>query len=437
MMALTANSNIEINGSGVDTNGGAFDQSNAGSFGNDMTYGGTAAVVSGVFSCTGTSSITSSAAIFTSSMLGNTVNPVGVAGGPWIITTVTSSTAVVVDTTYGTPPTFTSVAGFIGGPWLTLDRWASIFATSGNLLQTTYLKYGTYTPASALTFSNGNNSINLVGYYQSRGDITAAANKTYRPVIQGGTVIVGATLLKGTNNNFGTLYNLIFDGNSSNIQLCYGFDITYNCRFQNSTNLTPFNCMAEECEFFSLVGGNVLNSFNSLYIGCGTITLNHGDLRNAIVLNSIGYALESTGNTGELQNCTFFGAVTGMGGMDTWAGYFKNSLIFNCGAALNVGNGYGGNPLEIMVLNCASDAAILSGTQRNLVALTANPFINSAATITDLASARAAFALNNTAGGGALCKAAGTPQYLDIGAVQSAPSGGGGMPPLWRPGFRK
>ncbi|MGC9261870.1 MAG: hypothetical protein ACP5I8_17575, partial [Phycisphaerae bacterium] len=94
-MALTGTSVIEINQTALasDNNGGAFDQSNAGSLGNDMTYGTNAAVVSGTFSCTGTSTITASTAVFTSSMLGNTINPVGVAGAPWVITAVNSSTS--------------------------------------------------------------------------------------------------------------------------------------------------------------------------------------------------------------------------------------------------------------------------------------------------------------------------------------------------------
>ena len=75
--------------------------------------------------------------------------------------------------------------------------------------------------------------------------------------------------------------------------------------------------------------------------------------------------------------------------------------------------------------NCTS---LGIGTWINPVALTADPFVNPTATINSLADAQAAFSLNNTAGGGALCRGAGTPQYLDIGATQHQDSGGGGVP---------
>ena len=56
--------------------------------------------------------------------------------------------------------------------------------------------------------------------------------------------------------------------------------------------------------------------------------------------------------------------------------------------------------------------------------LTAGPFVNPGGAVNKLSDAFVNFALNSTAGGGALCRGAGTPAYLDIGAVQSAPSGG-------------
>ena len=73
-----------------------------------------------------------------------------------------------------------------------------------------------------------------------------------------------------------------------------------------------------------------------------------------------------------------------------------------------------------------------SGARNNLptetsdVTLTADPFTNAAG---------GNFALNNTVGGGAACRAAGIPGvfpgglttgYIDIGAVQHQDSGGGG-----------
>ena len=60
------------------------------------------------------------------------------------------------------------------------------------------------------------------------------------------------------------------------------------------------------------------------------------------------------------------------------------------------------------------------------VLLSADPFVNPTGTIASWQDAFTNFALNDVAGGGALCRGAGTPANLDIGAVQSAAGGGGG-----------
>lgn len=60
------------------------------------------------------------------------------------------------------------------------------------------------------------------------------------------------------------------------------------------------------------------------------------------------------------------------------------------------------------------------------VALSGDPFVNATAVCNTIADYLAAFALNTTAGAGAACRGAGYPANLDIGAVQSQATGGGG-----------
>ena len=108
---------------------------------------------------------------------------------------------------------------------------------------------------------------------------------------------------------------------------------------------------------------------------------------------------------------------------------FRNCVFSNWSTiAANV-TGSGPYP-NLIFENCAyfNCTSLGIGTWINPVALTADPFVNPTATINSLADAQAAFSLNNTAGGGALCRGAGTPQYLDIGATQHQDSGGGGVP---------
>ena len=61
----------------------------------------------------------------------------------------------------------------------------------------------------------------------------------------------------------------------------------------------------------------------------------------------------------------------------------------------------------------------------NEITLTADPF-------TDASSYN--FTLNDTAGGGALCRAAGSRAFRDIGALQHEDAGGGGSLPRARMG---
>lgn len=426
-MTISATANIEINGTGADTNGGAFDPYNKGTYGNDMTYGTYAAVVSGSASSSNTTTV--SATWATPAMQGNTFVAPGYGIGT--IVGVNSGVSFTLNAAIGT---FSALTCTVGGPWLTLDHWASLFSANGQGSQTTYLKNGTYTPTSALVFENGNSGINLIGYYQARGDITPTANKAYRPLIQGTSAIpAGGTLLTPANGNQGTVvFNVILDGASLGIQLLENASIMYNCQMRNTTGIQyQYGTKAIESEFINLTGllYSPTNVLDSLFLACGGVDISGGSefIRN-LILNSNSAGISANNNILFIDSCTIFGSASGAGSMVGFVDSLRNSIFYSNNGAFNAVQPSNVPTPTILISNCAADQAIAGGTQSSMFTLTANPFVNSGATVTDLASARAAFALNNTAGGGALCRGAGTPQYLDIGAVQSQAGGGGGVP---------
>ena len=428
-MALTGTSVIEINTSALaaDTNGGAFDSTLAGSTGVDYTFGAGAQVVNVSVSGNGTATLTITSGSVSSTVLGNAINVPG--QGVWIITAYTSTT-LTVNTTNGTPGTFASTASFIGGPWKTLDQWASLYATQGNN-QVVNLKYGTYVPASALVFENGNNSLVLLGYYQTRGDLSSGVNPQYRPTIQASSSIGSSYLMTaGNGNNFGTVQNVILDGNGYATPLLQG-GTYYNNRYQNTSASYPAEGAFDlESEYYNLSASSLYvgntHLFGCLIYKCGQFYINGSALHRCLIIAGLTNGVYA-GGPSEISSCTIFGCSGSAIATNPQYGVVSNNLIYGNTSPSSLSTG-GASPDAILINNCATDQPISGGIQRGIVTLTADPFANSGAAITYLRDALAAFALNNVAGGGALCRGAGTPQYLDIGAVQSQAGGGGGVP---------
>ena len=455
-MALTSTSVIEVNQTALasDSNGGAFDSANAGSTGNDMTYGTYAAVVSGTFSCAGTSTITASSAVFTSSMLGNTINPVGVAGAPWVITAVASSTSATVNTANGTPPTFTNMTGYIGGPLASPGAAMGIHVGGNQIYQS-----GSFNITSATANVSGGVVLMAVGsstaltqwtgYGTTRGDgkqstlIAAAAIAASIISDQGsdGWQKTISNLYVNANSNIGTNSAVYLDGNrgiitnvsavgsggygfggnggggEEHLRQCYS---SGNSQGGFSFGFDTYECVAHANGGFGFQGRNGFTISRCLAIG------NTG---SGFLDGYIGSVFES---------CTAFGNTTS--GFLTANNTWRDSSTINCLSYGNGAYGFNGNTQWVNTFNASggNTSGNLSATtiESDLVVVTTNPFVNSGAKITDCPSAFAAFALNNTAGGGALCRGAGTPAYLDIGAVQSQSSGSGGIiVPSWTGGF--
>lgn len=538
-MALTATSVLEVNQSALaaDINGGAFDSTQAGSTGVDMTYGPNAAVINCSVTSTGNGTLTLTSGTVTDTVLGNGINvgpytnppyTVSVAtattGGTlpastayeyvitcvtasgletntsssvsvttgsgtatnentitWnavpnaasynvygrtsssllkianttstsytdtgsitpsgsppsanqtfigIINSFTNSTTVGVNTSNGSVPVFTAVAAGIGGPLKTCD-YASIVtfgAAQSNVSPTVYLRGGvTYTPAIPLVWSNTNASPAVVGYYQTRGDITPFANQAYRPIIQNSAAIGNNCMFTvGNGNSFGTAYYIIFDGANLSNTLFTGSNGPTGCQFRNSSAIQQISaCFSEFINISNYVVGQCTDCF---FDNVDYFNINNGFAIRCILRACTSAAIQSGGNSGYVESCSVYGGKAGSISSSAWGGIISNNIFFGNGTPANVGDGFTGNAYTIKQYTNASDVPISGGTQVVAnITLTANPFVNPTAAITNWQEAVAAFALNTVAGGGALCRGAGTPQYLDIGAVPSAPSGGGGF----------
>ena len=346
-MALTGTSVIEINTSALaaDTNGGAFDSTQAGSTGIDMTYGTNAAVIACTVTSTGNGAITLTSGSVTNTVLGNAINvgpytlppatvvattattggtlsastiysyeitcvtssgletnvsssasvttgsgtstntvtitwntapnaasynvygrtsssylkianvtttsytdtgSVTPSGSPpsvnqtyiGIINSFTNSTTIGVNTSNGSVPTFMAVPAVIGGPWKTLDYASTVTLANPNASPNVNVRSGTYTPSIPLVFSNTNSAPMLLGYYQTRGDITPFANQSQRPVVQNSSAIGNNYLCQvGNTNSFGGAYFVIFDGGGLSNELFAGSRGVVGCQFRNSSSL--------------------------------------------------------------------------------------------------------------------------------------------------------------------------------------------------------
>jgi hypothetical protein len=135
----------------------------------------------------------------------------------------------------------------------------------------------------------------------------------------------------------------------------------------------------------------------------------------AVGCTSTGFAT-SNGAQGIIFHCVAHACATG---------YSVNTIIarfINCIASSNTVKGFAssvGTSLKLASHNNTNDLT-------PDYVLVADPFVNSSATINNVADAFAAFTLNDVANGGALLKGVGLMGYSDIGAFQHQDTGGSG-----------
>lgn len=441
-MALNAAIVFEVRTTGSDTNGGGF---KTGASGTDWSQQTSAqySVTDGVTA--GTTTITSATASFGTDVVGNLIYVQGgtgsVAADWYEITARTNATTITVDRSTGLTAG-TGVTLKIGGALLTIQKALDLMTVAGH---TTYIKSGTYSISAALTTTNFPASnyatINrVVGYNTTRGDLGSGG----RPVIQTTAAVNGLT---STKDGLG-LENLDFFGNTTGTKgisiggsyHCYA----YNCLFRNFTSngadITAGT--ARQCESKNNGGTGIILAVSSgsaqaqfCYVHDNTsygISIGVGCCAVSCISSTNSYGFYS--NYGAcLYGCVAYN--------NTNAGFYAQTyamhgIITNC---IFVNNGtYGINLSGTTAVRDDMRLAYnayynnTSGARNNGnagigdVTLTGSPFTNAAS---------GDFSLNNTAGAGAACRAAGFPGaypaglttgYLDIGAAQHQDSGGGG-----------
>lgn len=451
-MALPATAAIEVRTTGSDSNGGGF---SAALGGTDYSQSDTPIATGTVTSVTTT--VTATTSIFTSVMVGNYITD----GTTWKeITVFTSATVVTVDSA----PSWTAAAIKVGGALVTIGKAAALYI-AGNAI---WIKSGTYTITSGITFSTtGTISAPVIvsGYGTVHGDggqatITTSTNSV-------------AKLTMSNVSNFSVRYLKIADtaatrGNGINLSSGGSGLVFYGCTVDGSsvgvnwvnniTNVSVENSSIINCKSHGISPFTGTHRFTGCYI-CSNLgsgiqfgtgggvsataqvsycVISGNSARGILSLlgpaNNLAIGLDlnnSTISNNGTDGVYFSGASTG-----TDVIFGQNNLIYGNGGAgvatqvnTNDRNNYDASLFDFNFYGSNTSgnySNILPGLNDN-ISLTVSPFTNSAA---------GDFSLNATAGGGAVCRAAGFPGafpgglttgYLDIGAAQHQASGGSGL----------
>lgn len=425
-MAISANTNWEIRSTGTTTGGGGFV---TGSGGTDYSQQNSPQLSVTDAACTGTTTITSATGGFTSAMIGNLIY---LSSGPgWYqITGHTDTNTITIDRN---GPNASGMTANVGGALSSL-KTAIDNGVSGNYFWIP--GSDTVTVSSAINFDHttqytGFGYFYVCGYTTTHGDTVTEAN---RPVIQATAAI---SIFSGDNYCGPYFRNLVFDGNSTGTYAitygawAYSFLTAECCEFKRFTSHGIYNVSAVFLFRCSLhdnggsgigdYGGNcyawACHAYNNAGHGFGK---QGGRYVNCVASNNGGHGFFIYGNGAnlELYNCTA-GGNTGYGIVAD--GGTCTVSTYNC---ISSNNGGYGIQNAIAIYNCAygnntsGNVNGLYGASIGNITLSADPFVNLAGNN---------LALNNTAGGGASCRAAGFPGafpgglttgYLDVGAVQ-------------------
>jgi len=449
-LALSANTVFEVRTTGSDSNGGGFV---TGASGTDYSQQDAAQ-----YALTGLTTAAANAIILTASaaavMVGNLIN---ITGGTNFTTGIYQITAVSVGVSITVDRNCTTAAGAagtanVGGALLTVGA-ATAIIVEGSI---TWVKTGTYSISAGITFANSfgtgyQQATRLVGYGTTRGD-------TGRPTIQASAG--SFTLLTvGSGKDGASIENLILDGNSQTsaigLNVNAGSVVVTGCKIMGCPGggiltASSFYGNIQQCEVTTCgtagisvagppIGIQILNNYIHDNTAVG-VTFASGATIQVVVGNVIA---NNTGASSDglsvavfyvnfIHGNVFYG--NGRDGIRLTNQYPARECVQNNIFVSNGGYGINSSsaPTKTYSAAIAYNAFYnnTSGARNNIatgvgdVTLTSDPFV---------ASGSGNFALNNTAGAGAACRAAGFPGafpggtttgYADIGAVQHQDSGG-------------
>lgn len=444
-MAISANSVFEIRTAGSDVAGGGFV---TGASGTDFSQQDAKNTVGNNISttdatCSGSTTLTSATASFTSAIVGNIIYLAGGSGtiaAQWRqVTAFTNATTVTIDAVIGASSGMTmNIGGALASP-----GQAGAMMIAGNMA---WVKTGTYNITSTTSNVSGgkvtiNDQVLFRGYNASRGDDGTPPTLTASGI--------ATTVLVTVSGLTGVAWNLKADGASlTSIQ---GFLVSNSLAF--AAKCLAVNCtnsgfsMSQPGELLLCRATTCATQPAFLIASSGGIAFGCVSHANSVI------GFSATGGQSSVIDCLSYGN-TGAGshGFSLMRGAYMN----NCSAYGNGGAGFSNDsaPQRIRIANCISEGNTtygfaLAGTGAWSVVLNCATYNNtsgssdnapSIGTITALSGSpftnagSGDFSLNNTAGAGAACRAAGLPgvfpgglttAYLDIGAAQHLDSGGG------------
>lgn len=443
-------------GLGSDTNGGAYDSTIAGA-GTNFSQQNAAQIAVTDAVTNNTTTVTSATASFASSHIGNAIylSGTGTTTDRYFVTAVTNATTITVDRATGSTGG-TGVTLNLGGALASLTEaygtrggvGSNIFWTknTGTIQSIT----ATLTPPAGVS---GSPTI-TAGYNSTRGDLDSVNDFSNFPTVQVNNAAIAAFTLSTT---YQRLRNFIIDGAGGVTKGTIGVTATSNhivvenCKASNFTTngfTSGGIALFRRCWVTSMASGATsafnLTSSAVRFVNCVASANPCPGFRSASAAGwfqrCLAYAntgassdgFQSTGTTGAMCiSCVAYN--NGRDGI-RWDGANSadDGAAYNC---LLVGNaGYGLNSATTAWADLPVDYnAFFNNTTaaRNGVPTGAHDVTLSGDPFTNAASGN--FSLNNTAGAGAACRAAGFPgvfpaglttSYLDIGGVQHQDTGG-------------
>lgn len=457
--ALQATVNFDVRTTGADTNAGCFDPGVA-SPGTDYSQQNSPQVTYSdlVIGATNTQ-LTSAGNPFSSASVGNCVKITGGTGftaGTYEVLSVSGSTATM-DRAVGTASS-TGGVGLMGGSKLTIGNAVATMAP-GN---TVWIQSGTYTITATISLNAYSLYGTFEGYASTHGDmgtrplITSATNSLQTFLLYHNNISyfinlnmssTAATRGEAFHSESGTgLY--VIDCQLSGFQVAIDGDYHANYFFNplgvvNSEILNSVGSAIVDNQgaVVTLSGDYIHNNggsaFTDLLAGAeGPVTLT---VTRSLLVNNGGYGINQTSGTNSTTISYSTIADNTLGGVAIGGTAFNllGTVVFSLNNDIFYGNGSYGVSLvsgSVYLPSLQTNNAYganSTGAKNNFadtapVTLTADPFTNDSG---------GNFALNSTAGGGALLKQTGYPGlfpggttqgYLDIGATQSQGAGGGG-----------
>jgi len=429
-MALSATITWEVRGGGNADNGSGF---NTGSAGTDRTQSDSPHVTFNGGAITATTS-GASATITVSGytvIAGDVGNVVKITGGTSFTTGYYEITSVNTGTSQWTfdrtcsSGAASGMTGRMGGASDSLNTIKNTFV-AGNTIYVT----GTTTHSTTCTFSAVNATrdapIRIIGYSSSRGDGGYATIQSGASSINLiGTFVAGYSfenlLLEQLGGHTSVTGFLIQQ--SRNILInCKSINCTVNFNIQGSCSLIKCISTGGTTGFSFNASGGVLACFCESYNASGACFFAEPPANASHCLNyciavdagTYGYHFRENG-TIICQNCTAYSCTSSGFYVQNWTTDVFYLNLINCIASENGAYGFqgvsSGSTSRARTINCATYSNTSGATSNTLnegiITLTADPFVTKTP-----GTGTGDYDLNNTAGGGAACRALGYPSTM-------------------------